>query len=347
MPRPVAGRRTDSLFDNRFRYDHIYPRGRSGETLHAYDTLDADRPVVIKRPAPQDAPPMRAGQEVSILNEKRALERLAGHPVLTELRHSGTFRVGGQTHQYIAIDLAEGVTVEDYVLDLASRGERLPELETLVILDNLLDLLDTAHARKIVYNDVDAKHLFWDRAHYRLKVIDWGNAVFLDSNSAHITRAADVSQAAELLYFILSGGHRLEIDRRANEAVLNLPDDVSPRLKPIITRATQPDPAGRYADIASLRRDLAEVRRPLEKARDQVVDRVRSRLPTATSQDQLDQLAETLNQALITDPGFPSALALHTEIETRLRQLSIQGDFGRGAYLHRKRKHVPRHSAAQ
>ena len=28
----------DSLFDNRYRYDYIYPRGRSGETLRAVDT---------------------------------------------------------------------------------------------------------------------------------------------------------------------------------------------------------------------------------------------------------------------------------------------------------------------
>src|SRR5579871_2362461 len=104
MSRPVVARRTDSLFDNRYRYDYIYPRGRSGEVLRAYDTLDTDRPVVIKRPAPQDAPPLRAGQEVSILTEKRALERLSGHPALTELRHSGSFRVGGQSHQYIVMD---------------------------------------------------------------------------------------------------------------------------------------------------------------------------------------------------------------------------------------------------
>ncbi|NDJ78239.1 MAG: hypothetical protein GYB65_18475 [Chloroflexi bacterium] len=65
------GRRTESLFDNRYRYDHIFPRGRSGETLRAYDTQDNDRPVVIKRPAPQDAPPMRAGQEVSIATKNR------------------------------------------------------------------------------------------------------------------------------------------------------------------------------------------------------------------------------------------------------------------------------------
>ena len=72
----------DSLFDNRYRYDYIYPRGRSGETLRAVDTEANERPVVIKRPAPNDAPPIRAGQEVSILNERKALARLSGHPVL-------------------------------------------------------------------------------------------------------------------------------------------------------------------------------------------------------------------------------------------------------------------------
>ena len=64
----------DSVFDNRYRYDYIYPRGRSGETLRAVDLEVNDRLVVIKRPAPNDAPPIRAGQEVSISNEQEALE---------------------------------------------------------------------------------------------------------------------------------------------------------------------------------------------------------------------------------------------------------------------------------
>jgi len=59
------------------------------------------------------------------------------------------------------------------VHDLAQRGERLPLLEMLVIVDRLLDLLSLAHEQQVVYNDVDAKHLFWDRDAYRLKVIDW------------------------------------------------------------------------------------------------------------------------------------------------------------------------------
>src|SRR5512134_108604 len=129
----------ERLLDNRYRYDYIYPRGRSGETLRAVDNQENDRPVVIKRPAPNDAPPIRAGQEVSILNERKALTRLAGHPVLTALVGGGQFFVGGIPHQYIAMERAEGWIVADAVRELAARGERLPHLEMLVIMDSLLD----------------------------------------------------------------------------------------------------------------------------------------------------------------------------------------------------------------
>src|SRR3712207_451705 len=99
----MAGR----LFDNRYRYDYIYPRGRSGETLRAVDTQDSERLVVIKRPAPQDAPPIRFGQEVSILNERKALTRLSGHNVITALLGGGQFTIGGMAHQYIVMERAQ------------------------------------------------------------------------------------------------------------------------------------------------------------------------------------------------------------------------------------------------
>ena len=145
----------DSLFDNRYRYNYIYPRGRSGETLRAVDTANDDRPVVIKRPAPNDAPPIRAGQEVSIINEREALTRLAGHPTLTELLGMGQTFVGGRPHQYIVMERADGDIIADEVARLAAANERLPELEMLEIIERLIDLLAAAHERDIVYNDVD------------------------------------------------------------------------------------------------------------------------------------------------------------------------------------------------
>ncbi|RPJ02590.1 MAG: hypothetical protein EHM39_01510, partial [Chloroflexi bacterium] len=325
------GRRTESLFDNRYRYDTIYPRGRSGETLRAYDTLDHDRPVVIKRPAPQDAPPMRAGQEVSIRTERQALERLSGHPVLTELRGSGTFRVGGNSHEYIVMDLARGRTVEEMVLAYAERGEILPDLEILVIVDNLLDLLAHAHDKQVIYNDVDAKHLFWNRDAYRLKVIDWGNAVFTDEPGAlpAVSRATDIYQCGELLYFILTGGNRLAVQEDADTFFVNFgthAERIPAKLQGVITRAVNPDPRRRYGTILDLRHALTEVRLPLEKTRDEIVSRVRKRVRSTASQEELAELQSILDGALVMDPGFPEAVSLRSEIQAYLRQIQIQAD---------------------
>lgn len=320
----------ESLFDNRYRYDYIYPRGRSGETLRAVDSSANDRPVVIKRPAPNDAPPIRAGQEVSINAERRALVRLAGHPALTELVGEGQFTVGGVTHQYIVVERASGVIVADEVLALAAHGERLPELEMLVIVDRLLDLLNYAHSRDIVYNDVDAKHLFWERSTYRLKVIDWGNAVFLEGEEITpqgISRQSDIYQVGELLYFIVTGGRRAEVPRAADaDFLIDIGDEVervSSRLPAIISKALHPNPRQRYGYINELRRDLAEVRAPLERERDAMIARVAERLRRNLSKGELVNLQAILDNARAFDPGYPAITQTQAEIDQRLQGLAV------------------------
>ncbi len=323
----------DSLFDNRYRYDYIYPRGRSGETLRAVDTQANDREVVVKRPAPHDAPPIRNGQEVSIVNERKALQRLQGHPALAALLGGGQFFVSGVAHQYIVVERAQGVLVADMVLELAQRGDRMPELEMLVIVDTLLDLLMAAHARDIVYNDVDAKHLFWDRAHYLLKVIDWGNSIFLEGDESTpqgISRQSDIYQTGELLYFIVTGGGRADMPRDAGEDyLLDFGDDagrVSQRLQAIISRAAHANARLRYRSIADLRADLAEYRAPLQRERDTLVARVRERLESNRSKDELNALIHMLEPALVMDPGNPEARAVFASIDDRLSDLEVAGD---------------------
>ncbi len=323
----------DSLFDNRYRYDYIYPRGRSGETLRAVDTQANDRPVVIKRPAPNDAPPIRAGQEVSILNERKALTRLAGHPVLTELLGTGQFSVGGMPHQYIVMERGQGQIVAELVMELAARGERLPELEMLVIIDRLLDLLQTAHQHDIVYNDVDAKHLFWDREHYRLKLIDWGNAVFLEGDEITpqgVSRQNDVTQVGEVLHMILTGGSRIEVPRNATDDFrVDFGEDterIHSRLQAIISRAVHPNLRIRYPSIAELRRDLTDYRAPIMRERDTILGRVTERLRRERSRDELQGLLDMLQPALTMDPGYQPARELEAEIFSRLQDLEIAGD---------------------
>lgn len=323
----------DSLFDNRYRYDYIYPRGRSGETLRAVDTGADDRPVVVKRPAPNDAPPIRAGQEVSILNERKALKRLAGHPVLTEVLDEGQFFVGGQPHQYIVVERAVGMIVADTVLALSRSGERLPQLEMLVIVDQLLDLLAAAHSKDVIYNDVDAKHLFWSREQYRLKLIDWGNAVFLEGDAATpqgISRQTDVFQVGELLYFILTGGKRAEVSRDAEaDFQIDFGEDaerVSRTLQSVVSKALHPNIKHRYASADDLRRDLADYRRPLERERDNVLSHVNERLRRHLSKVELRGLSHTLQPAAQLDPGYPSTRKSQAEIQDRLRDLEVEAD---------------------
>lgn len=325
----------DSLFDHRYRYDFIFPRGRSGETLRAVDTQSADRPVVVKRPAPQDAPPIRAGQEVSILNERKALMRLNGHPVATALLGGGQFVVGGVTHQYIVIERAQGHIIADLVLDLAARGERMAELEMLVVADALLDLLNTAHAAEIVYNDVDAKHLFWNREAYSLKVIDWGNAVFLEGDDATpqgISRQTDIYQVGELLYFIVTGGGRADVQRAAaagEDFRVDFGEDAGhlhPRLQGLISKALHPNPRYRFKSAEQLRKELADYRAPLERERNAVLARVNERLRKDLSRDELNALLRTLEPVLAADPGFPAARQAQDEIYARQSDLQVSAD---------------------
>ncbi|MBE2182973.1 MAG: hypothetical protein IAE89_06075 [Anaerolineae bacterium] len=325
----------EGLFDNRYRYDYIYPRGRSGETLRAVDINENDRLVVIKRPAPQDAPPIRAGQEVSILAERRALQKLAGQPALTALLGSGQFNVGGVAHQYIVIERAEGYIVEDLVIELASAGERMPELEMLVVIDRLLELLEAAHTNDIVYNDVDTKHLFWNRDQYRLKVIDWGNAVFLEgeeSTPQGVSRLSDVYQLGELLYFIVTGGGRVEVPRNMNatdDFRLNFSEDTErlhSRLQAIISRAVHPNPRYRYQSISELRKDLSDYRTPVERDRGAILNRITERMRRELSRDELLAQLRTLEPVRLADPGFPQVRQIEMEIESRLSDLQVSAD---------------------
>lgn len=331
MPETPANSNRVGTFDGRYQYDHIYPRGRSGETLRAWDPQNGDALVVIKRPAPQDAPPMRAAQQVSIRSERRALERLSGHPVLTELRAVGSFRIGGQSHDYIVMERAAGEIVEEMVRSLAEQGERLPLLEMLVIVDELLDLLVLAHDQQVVYNDVDAKHLFWHRDTYKLKVIDWGNAVLLDeSTSNNVTRQTDVLQVGQLLYFLVTGGKRLEAESTPEgdyAVIFGLDAPTAPSmLQNIITQATHPSLRRRYSTIVELRQQLSEVRRPLEDRRDNILNDVQQQLAQRNSPQALEALFERLEEAAALDPGFPRIKTLHAEVNTQLQRLRTQSN---------------------
>ncbi len=91
--------------------------------------------------------------------------------------HPGTVRVldDDMTEDgaaFLVMELLEGETVE---ARWARKGERLPVLESLSILDQLLLVLESAHAKGIVHRDLKPENLFLTRDG-QLKVLDFGIA---------------------------------------------------------------------------------------------------------------------------------------------------------------------------
>ncbi|MGB1287218.1 MAG: hypothetical protein ACPG7F_11835, partial [Aggregatilineales bacterium] len=193
------------------------------------------------------------------------------------------------------------------------------------------DLLESAHAQDIIYNDVDAKHLFWNRDAYALKVIDWGNAVFLEGDRMTpqgISRQTDVYQAGELLYFILSGGRRADVPRSADaDFVVVFDDEIDNSLQQIVSRALHPDTHHRYESISALRNDLTAYRRPIERDRNAALETLTTQLqnPDLTRQT-YRQLQADLQPILALDPAYPPARAADGDIINQQLDLNIEAD---------------------
>lgn len=98
--------------------------------------------------------------------------------------------------------------LEDY---LAEKGT-LSEKEALEIAIRLAFILDKAHSNNIVYNDLaQRKNMFWNPYDKRLRLIDWGNAVFPKREEAFghgkspITYGRDRGDLGKLLFRMITG----------------------------------------------------------------------------------------------------------------------------------------------
>src|SRR5690606_3928591 len=114
-------------------------------------------------------------------------------------------------------------------------------------------------------------------------------------------------QVGELLYFIVTGGSRMDVPRDAGEDFLldfgRDAERLSPRLQAIISKAAHPNARLRYKTITDLRKALADIREPLERERNTILGRVSDRLRHNRSKDELQGLLDALNPALAMDPG--------------------------------------------
>lgn len=192
--------------------------------------------------------------------EARATAQLL-HPNIVTLLHVGEH----DGHPYLVLELLSGETL---AARLARRG-RLPVEDALNILDSVLAALEFAHERGMLHRDLKPNNVFIT-GDERVKMLDFGVALSLDTDSGPITRAAgtpgymapeqrdgstaqdartDVWAAAQLLLECLLG--------RLTSGASICDVDAPVAVREVLRRALEADPAIRPGSARELRVALA------------------------------------------------------------------------------------------
>jgi eukaryotic-like serine/threonine-protein kinase len=205
--------------------------------------------------------------------------------ILAGLRHPNVVGLvdGGETEQgdlWFAMALVEGAGLDEYV------RERAPDWrERLRLFDAICAAVEYAHGRGLIHRDIKPANILVD-PHGHPRLLDFGIALEESEAADSADRAltpgfaspeqlagqelstrSDIFQLGLVLRLLLSGPE--------GGGWIDLPGPVRRDLADLLGIATADDPAQRYASVAALREDLANLlaRRPLASQRD--VPRVR------------------------------------------------------------------------
>ena len=212
------------------------------------------------------------------------------------LDHPGTVRVldHGSTEEgcpFLVLELLEGESLEDRRV---RAGGRLGIWETLDMCDQLLAVLEVAHARNIVHRDIKPSNLFLTKQG-RVKVLDFGIARLVDDTSATATKTGqmvgtpafmppeqalsrprevdartDIWSVGATLFTLLSGEH-VHIAESSSEHLVKaatlharslaraLPG-VPANVEALVARCLAFDKNGRWPSATAMRASLQDVR---------------------------------------------------------------------------------------
>ncbi|MFI9245533.1 protein kinase [Streptomyces sp. NPDC053086] len=176
--------------DGRYRLTHRLGRGGMAEVFAAED-VRLGRTVAVKL--------LRADlaeDPVSKARFTREAQSVAGlnHHAIVAVYDSGEDAVGGQSVPYIVMELVEGRTIRDLLLNAEAPG---PE-QALIIVSGVLEALAYSHQHGIVHRDIKpANVIITDSG--AVKVMDFGIARALHGASTTMTQTGMVMGTPQYL----------------------------------------------------------------------------------------------------------------------------------------------------
>lgn len=265
----------------RYRVTARIASGGMGEVLRALDTV-LGRTVAIKV-LPLDLA-ARPGSVERFRVEAQAAAQLS-HPNIVSIHDWGET---GSTY-YMVMEYVRGKNLRDV---LTARG-RLPVRQTGELMLEVLDALATAHERGIVHRDIKPENVMIT-VDGRVKVADFGLARVVERNTATggllgtvayvapeqargeaVDGRADIYSAGCVMYELLTGAIPFEGDAarilyQHLNARVPAPSMQHPGIPEvadrIVLRATEPEPAERYASAAEMQTQIRSAMPALDEA---------------------------------------------------------------------------------
>ncbi|MEU0004076.1 protein kinase [Streptomyces sp. NPDC006314] len=176
--------------DGRYRLTHRLGRGGMAEVFAAED-VRLGRTVAVKL--------LRADlaeDPVSKARFTREAQSVAGlnHHAIVAVYDSGEDYVGGQSVPYIVMELVEGRTIRDLLLNAEAPG---PE-QALIIVSGVLEALAYSHQHGIVHRDIKPANVIITHSG-AVKVMDFGIARALHGASTTMTQTGMVMGTPQYL----------------------------------------------------------------------------------------------------------------------------------------------------
>ncbi|WHM37807.1 protein kinase [Streptomyces sp. BPTC-684] len=176
--------------DGRYRLTHRLGRGGMAEVFAAED-VRLGRTVAVKLLRPD-----LAEDPVSKARFTREAQSVAGlnHHAVVAVYDSGEDVVGGQTVPYIVMELVEGRTIRDLLV----QADAPPPEQALIIVSGVLEALAYSHQHGIVHRDIKPANVIITHTG-AVKVMDFGIARALHGAQSTMTQTGMVMGTPQYL----------------------------------------------------------------------------------------------------------------------------------------------------
>lgn len=166
-------------------------RGDAGEVVRVEAELAREQGV-MKRPVQNVSGGTIVRQARQIENEGKVLALLDGldverhgrkihTPLLMDQSIEGTT---SSANLFIVSEEVSGVSVSELLRRKLQGGAPISQALVLKVLAAAFQMLQNAHEKGVIWNDVKMDHIFWDAETKVLSFIDWGNSLNLNDQSS-------------------------------------------------------------------------------------------------------------------------------------------------------------------